>query len=200
VKIFLRSLTAFVALEGLFLVAPNILSAPGTAPNPDSCLACSGHSDPLACHRIAVDLASARDYARAVAIEERVFTRMPGNAEVAAALGKMHQDGTKDSARAIRMYHEAMYASPGYPPALYGLGVIMEEKGEMPIALAYFSRGARENPDQPLFRVRLAEVLVASGRPDEARPILDEIVAKWPGSEEATSARTMMNRTSLARP
>ena len=49
-------------------------------------------------------------------------------------------------------------------------------------------------------QLRLAEVLVKGGRDDEARPILDEIVSRWPGSKEADAARKLMPNTALARP
>jgi TolA-binding protein len=97
------------------------------------------------------------------------------------------------------MYHEALYMAPGYPPALLGLGTIMRERGEMLIAERYFERGARENPDQPLFKVRLAEVFIDTGRADQARPILEQIVASWPDTGEAEAARRLMSRTALAR-
>jgi len=198
--IVLRSSLAFLALTGLALVAPGILSAPTKGPSPESCLACTDRTDGLVCHRIAIDLAEKRDFTRAIAIEERVLALRPDDPEVTAALAKMHQSGMHDGVRAIKLYHEALYLMPGYPPALLGLGEIMQGKGEMEIAARYFARGARENPDQPRFKVKLAEVLVESGRSQQAQPILSEIVARWPGSGEAEAARKLMSRTSLARP
>jgi tetratricopeptide (TPR) repeat protein len=195
-----RSLLAFLALQGLVLLSPKILSSPTKGPTAESCLACSDGTEALACHRIAVELAERRDFERAIAVEEQVLALRPGDAEVAAALAKMHRTGTRDVVRAIKLYHEALHAAPGYPAALLGLGEIMRDKGEMAIAERYFARGARENPALPLFSVRLAEVLVESGRSRQARPILDEIIARWPGSGEAEAARRLMNRTSLAGP
>jgi tetratricopeptide (TPR) repeat protein len=181
--------------------APRPAARPAARPpSPESCSACFGASDPLACHLVAVDLAARRSFDRAIAIEERVHAREPKNAEVAAALARMHHLGTKNSARAIALYHAALYASPGYPPALLGLGQIMEDAGELEIASRYFARGARERPDMALFKVRLAAVLIRIGRDGEAQPVLQEIVDRWPGSPEADSARKMMSRTALARP
>lgn len=196
----MRSIAAFVVLQALLLAAPGTVSSPTTALSPESCMACADSCDPLACHRIAVDLATSHDLARAIAIEERVLARQPRNPEVAAALAKMVQSSGHDTPRVIKLYHEALYSAPGYAPALLGLGVVMKDQGEMAIAERYFARGARENPGQPLFKVRLAEVLIASGRTDEARPILQEIVSRWPGSGEADEAGRMIPRTSLARP
>jgi predicted Zn-dependent protease len=200
VAIFLRSIAAFAVLQALLLAAPGTVSSPTTALSPESCMACADSCDVLACHRMAVDLATNRDFTRAIAIEERVLARQPRNPDVAAALAKMVQAGGHDTPRVIRLYHEALYSAPGYPPALLGLGLVMRDKGEMAIAERYFARGARENPGQPLFKVRLAEVLIAGGRTDEARPILQEIVSQWPGSGEAEEASRMIPRTSLARP
>ena len=198
--ILLRSIAAFAVLQALLLAAPGTVSSPTTALSPESCMACAESCDAMACHRIAVDLATTHDFTRAIAIEERVLARQPGNPDVAAALAKMVQAGGHDTPRVIKLYHEALYSAPGFPPALLGLGLVMKEQGEMTIAERYFARGARENPGQPLFKVRLAEVLIASGRADEARPILQDIVSQWPGSGEAEEASRMIPRTSLARP
>ena len=175
-------------------------AATARKPNAASCAACYRTSDPLACHEIAVDLAGRRSYDKAIAIEEHVHERLPRNAEVAAALARMHQLGTKNSARAIALYHAALGASPGYPPALLGLGQIMEDAGELEIATRYFDRGARERPDMAVFKVRLADLLIKTGRHGEAQPVLQEIVDRWPGSTEAESARKMMSHATLARP
>lgn len=175
---------------------------PGTemTVSPESCLACVRASDPMACHKTALFLANGRDWARAIAVEEAVHGALPGNAEVAAVLARMYQDGTRNTPRAIELYHEALAAWPGYPPALLGLGAMMEKSGDLPVAARYFERGARERPDEPQFKVRLASVLVKSGREAQARPILDEIVERWPGSREAEAARKMIPTTALAKP
>ena len=176
------------------------ISAMGRLVSPESCLACGRAADPAACHRTALSLALSHDWPRAIAIEEIVHRGRPGDAEVAAVLARMYQEGTRNIPRAVELYHEALAIAPGYPPALLGLGVMMEQSGDMNVAARYFERGARERPDQPQFKVRLAEVLVKVGRDDEARPILDEIVARWPGSKEADAARKLMPNTALARP
>ena len=201
-KIILRSAAAFALVQGLLLLAPQILSAPTKGITAEACLACADATvcDPHACHKVAIDLATIRDFERAIAIEEKVRAFDPGNPEVAAALAKMLSDGPKDVVGAIRLYHEALYVAPGYPPALLGLGTLMKDRGELAVAEKYFERGMRENPAQPLFKVRLAEVLIDSGRAERAQPILEEIVAQWPGSGEADRAKALMTRTTLARP
>lgn len=171
-----------------------------SAATPEGCAACSSASDLEACHRLALQLADTHDYARAIAIEEHVFERQPSNAAVAASLARMVQLGTKNVARSIALYHAALHAVSGYPPALMGLGSIMQEQGEMDLAARYYARAVRENPDQAIFKVRLAEVLLQSGRDTEAQPLMQEVVKRWPGSDEAASAQKLMARTSLARP
>jgi len=176
--------------------------APGTAitASPESCLACARASDPMACHRTAMSLAAGRDWDRAIAVEEAVHRLLPGNAEVAAVLARMYQEGARNTPRAFELYHEALGAWPGYPPALLGLGTLLEKSGDLNVATLYFERGARERPDEPQFKVRLASVLVQAGREDRARPLLVEIVERWPGSHEAEDARKMMPSTALAKP
>jgi len=168
--------------------------------SPESCLACERAADWRACHQAALALAMEREWTRAIAVEEAVRRMQPGNAEVAAVLARMYQEGTRNRARAFELYHEALGSSPGYPPALLGLGTMMQDLGSLDVAARYFERGARERPDEPQFKIRLADVLVKAGREEEARPILTEIVERWPGSREAETAKRLMPATSLARP
>ena len=181
------------------LTAPVQTRALGQA-GPETCLACFRATDPMICHQVAVDLAMHRDYTRAIAIEEMVHRQQPDNAEVVAALAKMYHDGTSNIARATELYHTALAVRPGYPPALMGLGTLMQDRGESDIAVAYFKRAVRENPAEPHFKVRLAEALVRGGREAEAAPLLTEIVDRWPGTPEATTAAGLMTRPTLARP
>ena len=213
-SLFIRSLAAFAILLMLGLAAPAILSAPtkgaavaaaAASPSPESCLAgaeAAGASTPdvAACHHVALDLASARDFDRAIGIETRLFEREPSNPEISTALARMQETGRKDVVQALRMYHEALYAAPGYPAALLGLGSHWKGRGESLIAERYFARGVRENPGQPLFKVRLAEVLIESGRAQEAAPILQSVADSFPGTGEADDARRLLGRTALARP
>jgi Flp pilus assembly protein TadD len=163
-------------------------------------MACCRAADWRACHEAALALAMERDWSRAIAIEEGVHRAQPRDAEVAAVLARMYQEGTRSLPRAFELYHEALSISPGYPPALLGLGTMMQDAGSLDVAVRYFQRGALERPDEPQFKVRLAEALVKVGRDVEARPILDEIVERWPGSREAEAARRLIPTTALARP
>ena len=190
----------FAVLQGLWCAAPRLVSAPTTGATPEACLLCGADCDAKTCHAVAMDLAGSHDFDRAIAIEERVYARQPQNPEVAAALARMYQTGRHDVVRALRFYHEALFAAPGYPPALLGLGEVMQDRGQTAIAERYFSRGAKENPDQPVFKVRLAQVLIETGRSDTAQAMLQEIVSRWPDSGEAGDARKMMSHTALARP
>lgn len=169
-------------------------------PSVESCLVCTESSDLEGCHRVAMELSERNDYLGAIVIEERIHALRPDDPEVAAALARMHHVGRRDTVRAIALYHAALGAQAGYAPALFGLGTIFEEKGDMKIAEGYYSRGSREHPNMVAFKVRLAGVLVDAGRDLEAQPVIDEIIARWPGSDEAHQARLLMDRTSLARP
>jgi tetratricopeptide (TPR) repeat protein len=194
-----------VALSLVLLAAGAVaFQAAHAAPNrrpatPDSCHACLRASDLRECHLVALELAQQDRLARAISIEARIHERLPMDAEIAAALGRMYHMA-RNKPRAIEMYHASLYASSGYPPALIGLGTIMEEQGEMAIAARYFGRAVRENPEEPLYKIRLARVMVQDGRGGEAIPLLEEIVQRWPGTTEAASAEKLMSRTALAKP
>lgn len=206
-----RPLRSALALAVLWIVSsaavamtpmsgpPSITTSRRSVPA-ESCLACPDRADWQACHETALALALSRDWTQAIAVEEVVHRSQPKNAEVAAVLARMYQESGRNTPRAFELYHEAMALVPGYPPALLGLGALMQDSGSLDVAQRYFERGTRERPDEPQFKVRLAEVLVRSGRDDEARPLLDEVVARWPGSREAEAAKKMMPVTALARP
>jgi len=187
-------------------VAMGPIAGPATAPMsgrpvpPESCMSCERTADWRSCHQTALSLAMEREWPRAIAVEESVHRMQPRNAEVAAVLARMYQEGTRNTVRAFELYHEALGISSGYPPALLGLGTMMQDLGSLDVAARYFERGARERPDEPQFKVRLAEVLVKAGRDEEARPIVREIVERWPDSREAESARRLVPATALARP
>ena len=192
----------FLTLILLQMMVPAALGpfAEPSKPSVESCMACTSSSDLEACHRLAMALTARNDHRRAIVIEERIHALRPDEPEIAAALARMHHVGRKDSIRAIALYHAALGMESGYAPALFGLGNIFEEKGDLVIAERYFSRGAREHPNLAAFKIRLAGVLVASGRDLEAQPVLHEILARWPDSDEAHQARRLMDRTTLARP
>jgi tetratricopeptide (TPR) repeat protein len=197
-----RSFLAFGILQALVFAAPSLLSAPTTPP---SVQACAQPVQPQApdvksCHALALDLAARQDLDGAIAVESRLFEREPSNPEVAATLGRFVMTGRKDVISSVRLYHEALGAFPGYPPALLGLGMLFKDRGEMAIAERYFARGAKENPTLPLFRVRLAEVMVETGRPGEAATLLQDVIAACPNCGEADDARRILSRTNLAKP
>jgi tetratricopeptide (TPR) repeat protein len=192
---------ALTAVLATLLAAPASLGVPTPyTPTVESCVVCDVPCDIDACHRLAIELAASGDFDRAIPIEERVHTLQPDNPQVAAALARMHHVGRKDTVRAIALFHAALGASSGYPPALFGLGIIMREKGEMEIAARYFARGAKEQPEMPLFKVQLARTLVEAGRVEEAQPLLVEVVQKWPDTDDARAARKLMSRIALATP
>ncbi|HET6278922.1 MAG TPA: tetratricopeptide repeat protein [Candidatus Polarisedimenticolia bacterium] len=192
----------FILLIMLQMLAPAALGPFAQSPRPSvqSCLACTESSDLDACHRLAMQLSERNDHLAAITIEERIHALRPDDPEVAAALARMHHIGRNDTIRAIALYHAALGARSGYAPALFGLGNIFEEKGDLDIAEGYFSRGSREHPNMAAFKVRLAAVLVDAGRDLEAGPVLNEILARWPDSDEAHLARRLLDRTALARP
>lgn len=192
----------FIIMILLQMMTPAALGpfAQATRPSVQSCLVCTESSDLEGCHRVAMELAARNDHLGAITIEERIHALRPNNPEVSAALARMHHVGRNDTVRAIALYHAALGAQSGYAPALFGLGNIFEEKGDLTIAERYFSRGSREHPNMATFKVRLAGVLVASGRDLEAQPVLNEILARWPNTDEAHQARRLMERTALASP
>ena len=123
----------FLTLILLQMMVPAALGpfAEPSKPSVESCMACTASSDLEACHRLAMALTARNDHRSAIVIEERIHALRPDDPEVAAALARMHHVGRKDSVRAIALYHAALGMESGYAPALFGLGNIVEEKGDL---------------------------------------------------------------------
>jgi hypothetical protein len=65
------------------------------------------------------------------------------------------------------------------------LGVYFVERGIMKLAESQFRRAAWLNPYEPLFKVHLAGALLALGRSEEARSLIQEVLAKNPENADA---------------
>lgn len=65
------------------------------------------------------------------------------------------------------------------------LGVYFVERGAMDLAESQFRRAAWLNPYEPLFKVHLAGALLALERSEEARSLIQEVLAKNPENADA---------------
>jgi TolA-binding protein len=81
--------------------------------------------------------------------------------------------------------------------ALYELGEIESEAGDKGAAHAYFQRVYLSHGAYPQFAIksylRAADMLRSVGKQDEAKATMRELIRKYPDSEEAKKARTIVD-------
>lgn len=89
----------------------------------------------------------------------------------------------------------------GYPDGALALGDYYLETRELGSALSAFQNGLAAHPKKDMvYRKRIAAVLLAQGKPDEAARALDEALRKDPSDEEAQLSRAALrlNTANLA--
>ena len=91
--------------------------------------------------------------------------------------------GSADEAR--RGFEEVIRLSPGYAPAHYSLGLILEGDGRDADARDHYAAAIKHQPSYVQARMRLAGVLRRTGRADEALAEYQEAVRTDPRLDEA---------------
>lgn len=90
-----------------------------------------------------------------------------------------------DTAGAEREFRAVVRAQPAFARAHFSLGVIHEQRRELPEARREFEATVEHAPNLPEGHLRLAETLRALGRHDEAVPRYDAAVGLDPGLADA---------------
>ncbi len=80
-----------------------------------------------------------------------------------------------DPARGQQYAERALKASPGWPAALDTMAELARSRGDLGGAVSYLRKAVANSSgiNQATFQLRLAEILLEAGRPDEARSILE---------------------------
>jgi alpha-glucoside transport system substrate-binding protein len=86
----------------------------------------------------------------------------------------------KDS---IFEYQEALRLQPTADDQ-FGLGVVFESVQRWPEAISAYQSAATMNPSEPHYRVAIAGALLRTGRPEQARPILEAVNSDYPDVED----------------
>ena len=94
-------------------------------------------------------------------------------------------DEMKDHEGATREFRAAEKVNPKEPNVHFGLGYLLWTKGQYPEAAAEFQAEIDNNPHHLQAMLYLADSNMQMNRPDDARPLLEELVKLSPGNSMA---------------
>ncbi|MBI5710874.1 MAG: tetratricopeptide repeat protein [Candidatus Eisenbacteria bacterium] len=129
---------------------------------------------------VAVNASFTRSFARL-----QVLPLGLGRAEVEVGYWYMTHG---DVAEAKRWMGRALEANPANNAAHYSLGLMALEERRYDDATRSLWTALRLRPDKDEYRLRLADALVRSGRPQWARPELDTLTVRTPGDARVWGA------------
>jgi TolA-binding protein len=119
---------------------------------------------------------------------------------LAAYLGGVSslEEGKLDDA--VKLLTEAVDKSAGHPIrplARASLGAALEQKNDLPAAIATYGAFISESPDHflsPRIQLALGRTNLLAGRNDDARKALEHLIDQFPTSEWAENARRLMDK------
>jgi predicted O-linked N-acetylglucosamine transferase (SPINDLY family) len=119
---------------------------------------------------------AAESYRQAVAAD-------PGRAEGFLNLGYVLRElGLLDEAE--HNLKRALLIDPAMADACYLLGGIAQERGNLAEAIGHYSKTLELKPDFEMVYGELCQLLFQSGKKDEARKVIEQGLARYPGSAE----------------
>lgn len=135
-----------------------------------------------------VDAESQRRLERATALFTEVTRINPANWAALWLLGKIEQR-LGDYERALMWFARAHRVHPRHPDVAREAAIAAMELGLAERAIPYCERAIESKPDDPGLRANLGLALLLSGRPAEARGVLDDVLARDP--EDAITHRLL---------
>lgn len=86
----------------------------------------------------------------------------------------------RDAARAAELFEQVLGDDPDCVDALYLLGTLRAEGGDLAAAERLLERAGRLQPDSPYIQTNLANVFLMQGRSERAAPALQRALALKP--------------------
>jgi tetratricopeptide (TPR) repeat protein len=75
-------------------------------------------------------------------------------------------------------YRAVLKAVPAHPVANHNLGILLAQRGELPASFQFFQAAVNSDPEEPLFWVSCARVLLLGGRIADALDVLQRAKAR----------------------
>jgi tetratricopeptide (TPR) repeat protein len=89
-------------------------------------------------------------------------------------------------------YMEAVRKAPGIPGLQQSAGEIAQLAGRLDAAMEHFKAAAELSPEEPAPPLYIAQLLIAGGSPEEARPWVQKVLAIVPGQPHALATRAVL--------
>lgn len=89
-------------------------------------------------------------------------------------------DEMKDALGAIREFRAAIAVNPKEPDVHFGLGYLLWTKAQYPEAASEFQEELNNDPTHLRAKLYLADARIQLNQPDEARPLLEDVVKRAP--------------------
>jgi len=132
----------------------------------------------------------------AVANLRQVLSKRPGDAAALNNLAWIYQ--LRGDAQALPLAQKAYQVAPSAQTA-DTLGWIMTRQGNVSGGLVLLNQAKRGLPDDPSVQYHVAYALRATGKPDQARPLLEQALGSKGGFPERADARALLDQIAQAK-
>ena len=130
------------------------------------------------------------EHERAATAYERVLEANPDNFVALNNLAWAYRDA--DTVRATSLARKAHAIQPENASVLDTLGWLLVKQGHLDEGIRRLRDALERSSDNPQIRLHLATALVEAGQIDEARVLLEELLAGYASSQAATSAKELL--------
>jgi Flp pilus assembly protein TadD len=120
------------------------------------------------------------DFDKALAIQPAMVSALINAAQAQVALG--------DRDAAEKLYRRALVERPNSEPAINSLASLYMSTGQSGNAIAALRYGIEVGPDEESFYLNLAILYVRLDNPEAARPVIDRLLVRKPGSVRGKQA------------
>lgn len=115
---------------------------------------------------------------------DKLRTTYPDSPAALSAIARMHMlIGEQEKARAA--WQDACRIQPGFAEGLYGLGIVSFEDDDYETAMGYYEDAACVGPNDLRIPVAVADCLLRLGKPEQAKLVLLQHIAKEQSTVEA---------------
>ena len=148
-------------------------------------------ADAWTSYRIGEAFAAVTDYNRAVRWYQDAVSRGPDHLRFMDKLGVALTQAERYG-EAADVFNRLVAANPKFENGLNNRGFLNLLVGDLPSAESDFRQALSLSPDLEQAQANLASILINTGRPGEARPIVEALVEKHPGNQEYRQVLTYL--------
>jgi tetratricopeptide (TPR) repeat protein len=122
----------------------------------------------------ALFLREQKQFPEAIAETRQALTLDPASPNTCVSAGRVYFSA-HDDAEATRLFERALFLMPGYPSALYFLGLLADQDGRHEEAIANYQLAVTSSGRTPKYLRALGAAYAKLGRVSEAQALLEEL-------------------------